>query len=309
MAVLSISILVFLFFVSFELIRRHASPWSDSLLREERTPLFAITILTMNRMASLRRLLVSLEGSDYDGDSVKLVIKVDYSDSQDEVVDMATAFVFSHGLKTVEAAPTHMGLRGAWFEAWTPRDSIQHGIILEDDVEVSPRWYVWLRAAWAAYGGHTDIAGVSLQRQTFVAKEPHSWDAEIVNDHQPFLYLLVGSYGFSPNPIHWKRFITWVHSIDLATYDVSIPGLRTSDWWKSGRTGHNWTQYFIYYCNIHDVYNLYVNLPNNETLVAHHREKGEHQTTTLGRDFDLAVQVDLSFPKTLVKYGWDGKPS
>ena len=40
------------------------------------------------------------------------------------------------------------------------------------------------------YAGRSDIAGMSLMRQTLVAKRPHR-QQEIVNDHEPFLYRLV----------------------------------------------------------------------------------------------------------------------
>jgi FkbM family methyltransferase len=262
-----------------------------------------IAVLTMNRVESLRRLLMSLENTEYDNDRVHLVIRVDHATNNSAVVVLAKSFDFSHGEKTVHVATTNKGLRESWFDAWHPSTDESRGIILEDDVEVSPKWYAWLKAAWKTYGDRDDLAGISLQRQTLVPKNP-SKQMEIVNDHVPFLYALVGSIGFSPHPKQWTAFLHWVATADLDR--VSTPGLVTSDWYAQLDKRSMWTQAFIYFCKTHDLYTLYTNLPHKKTLGAHHREKGEHYGKTEGPDFALAQGVALDFPTKLVKYGWDG---
>jgi FkbM family methyltransferase len=266
--------------------------------------IFTITVLTMNRVESLRRLLTSLENAEYGHDRVHLVIRVDHATNNAAVVALAKSFDFSHGEKTVHVATSNNGLRQSWFDAWHPATDESRGIILEDDVEVSPKWYAWLKAAWNTYGDRDDLAGISLQRQTLVPKKP-SKQMEIVNEHVPFLYALVGSIGFSPHPKQWTAFLHWVATADLD--HVSTPGLVTSDWYAQLDKRHMWTQAFIYFCKSHDLYTLYTNLPHKKTLGAHHREKGEHYGKTEGPDFALAQGVALDFPTELVKYGWDGE--
>jgi hypothetical protein len=39
-------------------------------------------------------------------------------------------------------------------------------VILEDDLELAPMWYCWLRAAWDAYMHRKDLMGISLNRET-----------------------------------------------------------------------------------------------------------------------------------------------
>ena len=264
-----------------------------------------VTVLTMNRANSLKRTLYSLEHAEYGGDLIELVIKIDHSNDSSAVVDLAKSYTFFHGPKTVSVATANKGLRQAWFEAWTPRDDHDCGIIIEDDVDLSTQWYVWLKAAWRAYGHRDDLAGISLSRQVLVPKTP-SKTMEIVNDHKPFMYALVGSQGFSPHPKQWSSFLKWIQSIDLKTADVSTPGLVTSDWWKALDKRTMWTQHFIFFTKQYGLYTLYVNLPDNVALAAHHREKGQHFTKTEGRDFQLATKVAMEFPAELNKYGWDG---
>ena len=64
--------------------------------------------------------------------------------------------------------PKNHGLRVAWFQSWTPQSLSDHAIILEDDLEVSPLWFSWLRRSWLTYGHRTDLAGIALSRQYMV---------------------------------------------------------------------------------------------------------------------------------------------
>ena len=43
-------------------------------------------------------------------------------------------------------------------------------MIIEDDLELSPQWFSWLRRAWLTYGHRTDLAGVALSRQYMVVQ-------------------------------------------------------------------------------------------------------------------------------------------
>ena len=123
------------------------------------------------------------------------------------------------------------GLRQAWYGAWYPKPDDEYCIIIEDDLEVSPFWYTWLKKAWLNYGNRTDVAGIALQRQFLMFKKPERSDMEIINNHEPFLYKLVGTWAFSPHPKNWRLFLDWVNSIeDFYEYDPYVPGLVTSDW-------------------------------------------------------------------------------
>ena len=174
---------------------------------------------------------------------------------------------------------------------------------------VSPQWYIWLKAAWKAYSHRTDIAGITLYRQTLIPKYPTKLE-EIVNHHRPFLYSLVGSIGFSPHPAQWSKFLDWTRNrIDIETFNFSVPNIIYTYWWSAHDRRHMWTLMFIYFCIINDLYTLHINLPHNKTLVSDMREKGVHFPYTFGRDFSLADEKDLDmiFPSTLRKYGFDGK--
>ena len=267
---------------------------------------FKIYILTMNRDKSLTRLLNSIEKAFYKGDKLELYIHIDKSEQNANCIKVAQSFQFSHGTKIIKIARTRNGLRDAWLNAWDPIDT-ERAIILEDDVEVSPYWYLWLKNAWDNYETRTDLGGISLQRQTLIPKKPHK-NREIINDHKPFLYKLVGSIGFSPHPQQWKKFLLWTKMKNLNTYEAKVDGLITSDWYVISNKKSIWTQLFIKYCVIEDLYTLYINLPEKKTLATHWKEKGEHFRGNEGKDFELNQKIKLEFPTNLVKYDFDGKP-
>ena len=267
--------------------------------------MFKVIVLTHKRVSHLRSLLRDLENAEYAGDQIDLEIHIDRSTAIQKVIDVARSAAFSHGPKRLIIKTQSVGLASAWFQAWDPKSTLnQRSIIFEDDIILSPYWYLWVKAAWQKYSNVPGLAGISLQRQTLIPQIPHE-HKEIVNAHAPFLYKLVGSIGFSPNSAIWEDFLQWLKAHTAA--DMYVPELITSEWWRTTDKTQMWTQHFIYFCTLNNLYTLYINLPNERTLAGHMRAKGAHFPESLGADFQVAATVSLQFPDVLRKYGWDGK--
>ena len=77
----------------------------------------------------------------------------------------------NRGAVRVKVAKKNHGLRAAWFNAWYPKPDDMYCIIIEDDIEMSPFWFTWLRKAWLKYSDRDDVFGISLQ-----VKIPLSWE-------------------------------------------------------------------------------------------------------------------------------------
>jgi len=65
----------------------------------------------------------------------------------------------------------------------------------------------------------------------------------------------------------------------------------------------------VYWCEHHNQYTLYLNLPNSYALVSNWREAGVHNKRSFGRkDYPTldycAIELQV-FPDKLRKYGWD----
>jgi hypothetical protein len=93
----------------------------------------------------------------------------------DDCVRLARNYSLPAGRGSVTARvfPENRGLRAAWLEAWRPaagQAQQERAIIVEDDLELAPQWFAWLRQAWAAYGDRQDLAGVALSRQYLMLK-------------------------------------------------------------------------------------------------------------------------------------------
>ena len=272
-------------------------------------PRFKIIILTMNRFDSLKRLMQSLERSDYLSDHVDVIVRFDLprkpTPQWQEAVDLFRKnLVWTHGNATVVVAKENMGLRKAWLEAWKPTSDTERAVIFEDDIEVSPSsWYRWLRGAHLAYRDRSDIAGITLQRQTLVPLKTARKNLIPDNSGKPFLYKLVGSIGFSPVASVWMDFLDFTECALASKLSVDTPELVTSDWYKTLDQRTMWTQLFIYFCKYRDLSTLYTFPKNNKALAAHWREKGEHFGKTEGPDFALAdtVDVSLEYPSDLTK--------
>ena len=77
-------------------------------------------------------------------------------------------FRFTHGDTDVEEFEENLGIMEVWRRAWAWREG-ELFVVIEDDVEMSPHWYRALASAWTTYSHLPELAGVGLQKQTFVA--------------------------------------------------------------------------------------------------------------------------------------------
>ena len=101
---------------------------------------------------------------------------------------------------------------GQWIDTWRPRDDsdTELGLILEDDINVSPYAYRWLRAVHRAYRNRTDFLGTTLNsdQMSILHPKPKGRLAAPKTD-TTLMYKCFGSWGLSPRPLHWRRFQVW----------------------------------------------------------------------------------------------------
>lgn len=113
-------------------------------------PSVQISIITNNRPHSLLRLLRSLKNARYYGDTLNL--RLNMEDSADTITkQLASDLQWEHGVVFVHHRIAHGGLTTAVVESWYPRSNDSYGLLLEDDVEVSPLFYAWLKLGLLRY--------------------------------------------------------------------------------------------------------------------------------------------------------------
>lgn len=174
-----------------------------------------VIVLTYRRHQSLRKLLRSVDQVELDGDRASLDIWIDLDAETGRVdrptFDTATSFRWSRGPTRVHVQRRHVGIYGQWIDTWRPRaESPELGLILEDDIDVSPFAYRWLKAVHRQYGHRTDFVGATLtsDQLTTLSSHPRGPLAAPKTD-TVLMYKCIGTWGFSPKPEHWRRFQVW----------------------------------------------------------------------------------------------------
>lgn len=113
-------------------------------------PQLEISIITDDRPKSLARLLSSLAAAHYFGDPAALRINIEQT-AGPQTLQLIERFHWPHGPVFVHRRVIHGGLLPAVVESWYPRSNDSYGLILEDDVELSPLFYAWVKMSLLRY--------------------------------------------------------------------------------------------------------------------------------------------------------------
>lgn len=172
----------------------------------------AIVIATYNRPASLQRLLVSIDRATYDGYAgIELVISIDHS-GNDDCKNIADAFEWKHGSKTVVAHTQNMGLKKHILSCGDY--SLQHDavIVLEDDLLVASAFYDYSQQVYTFYKEEEKLAGVALYHNVF--NEVAYCPFEAVHDGYDNYFMQVPcSWGQLWTKKQWTGFKDYIHAV------------------------------------------------------------------------------------------------
>lgn len=296
--------------------------FSDRFPKEEE-PSARIIVLTMDRAEPLRRLLKSVAAADYGDDHVDLDIWVDRranSPLDASVIDAANEVEWPFGAKTVHARKAPGGLYNQWIYTWNIRDQTDEvAIILEDDLEVSPAFYQWLKQARTAYATDPEVGAFTLQRSTLRPRRPRGSRMGHTLSLPPstpvFKYRLLGTWGFAPQRDVWLEFRAWFEKKRAAGEKPYVDGLITTSWYKSqevdGFAPHMWSQWWIRFVDEKGYFTVTPHLPDGTTLSANWRERGMHYSagkrTPPSRDFPVYNgAAEFTWPESPVRVDWDG---
>ncbi|CAI9106193.1 OLC1v1005278C1 [Oldenlandia corymbosa var. corymbosa] len=271
------------------------------------TPRFSLVIkvLTYNRLPSLTRCLNSLALAHYDDfTQVHLHIYIDhfpleYNDgrgSQDldskldlsrEILDFVDRFKWDFGDKLVHYRNLNVGLQSQWLEAWWPSSDDEFAFVVEDDLELSPYYFRFLKSLILNYYYNESnfnpmIYGASLQRPRFVPGK-HGNKIQLDSGTELFLYQLVGTWGQLLFPRPWKEFRLWYDSHKAKGIKPILDGMVTTGWYK--RMGERiWTPWFIKFIHARGYFNIYTNFKNEMALSVSHRDAGVNYGKSAGPD-------------------------
>ncbi|KAH9839830.1 uncharacterized protein C8Q71DRAFT_703298 [Rhodofomes roseus] len=267
--------------------------WIGALTLEEfrnwHKPQVAVSVITNDRPHSLSRLLDSLSRAHYFGDALDLRVNLEQTADM-ETQQIVDDFAWNHGRVFLHRRIIHGGLLPAVVESWYPQSNDSYGLILEDDVELSPLFYGWIKLALLRYryGRPEDTSpqlfGISLYQQKHLELRPegrHSFNARntfasigLSDPSTPYLSQIPCSWGAVYFPEHWREFHAYL-SFRLSEYawdadQIVVPGVRSNKWTRS------WKKYFIELAYLRGYVMLYPNYADYVSLSTNHLEVGSH---------------------------------
>lgn len=251
----------------------------------------AIVVIAYNRPGSLLRLLDSLTNAYYpEGLSVPLIISVDKSDSS-EVADVAKDYVWDHGDKEVRLQEENLGLKKHVLKCGDITSEYDGIIMLEDDLYVSPSFYMYTLAALNRCRNDKRICGISLydHRLNVHAREPF----EALDDGYDNYYMqLASSWGQAFSTDQWRGFREWYEENkdkDIAADNVPV---NVSSW-----SDKSWLKYYIKYLIDNDGYFLYprISFTTNFGDEGTHAESGVNDLQVPLAGIRKYGQIDLHF--------------
>ncbi|CAG8738436.1 7600_t:CDS:2 [Gigaspora margarita] len=264
---------------------------SIEALKSWNTPNIQIQVITQDRPQSLSRLMQSLNSSIYFGDNVHLTINIDRS-ADLVTVKYCQTFEWSFGPMSIRYRIKQGGLITAVVESYYPTTNDDYAIILEDDIEVSPFYYIWAKYTILKYKYGIDrnlvgrLCGVSLYNTRLnefnITTGRRSFNAaEVLQDtkypnNSPYLSQIPCSWGVLFFPEIWREFHEYLNARlqDLAgpkLLKMYVPKSRSNKW-----GGKSWKRYFIELIYFRGYLMLYPNYENFTSFTSNHAEKGIH---------------------------------
>lgn len=237
----------------------------------------AIIAVTYNRVDSLQRLLQSLENAYYGDESPTLIISIDKSKT-DIVEVFADSYNWPLGEKIVRKHEHNLGLRahmmslGEWF------DRFETLIILEDDIVVSPSYFVFTRQASEQYFNNSQIAGISLYSfsTNYITCTPFS---PVVNEYDGYFMNCAMSWGEVWMKNQWNEFYAWYLEHQDFHDEPHLPE-------SLHKWGKSWLKYHTRYCIEKNKYFLYPYV----ALTTNFADPGTHNKGSRYTTFQLVLQ-------------------
>ncbi|ORX56305.1 hypothetical protein DM01DRAFT_1334780 [Hesseltinella vesiculosa] len=250
-----------------------------------------LVVITDRRPHSLSRLLYSCSHGVFFGDKVDLTINMEQSADQ-VTQSLVTSFEWGHGEKILRHRVQKGGLMPAIVESWYPRHNHDYGVLLEDDISLSPLFYVWAKYNILKYRYGPDrhhpqahrIYGVSLYSPRnvelhLVGRRPFDPTLVLYNSsyapRTPYASQVPCSWGAVYFPEHWREYHTFLSAqLDDLMHDhvlnISLPMSRSDRWKKS------WKKYFIQLVYLRGYVMIYPNYQDFASFATNHLETGTH---------------------------------
>lgn len=240
-----------------------------------------IVVVAFNRPRSLLRLLGSLANAHYPAKDILLIISIDKSDNNEDVLKIANNFEWNFGTKEIKYNETNLGLRKHVLQCGAISQQYDSVIVLEDDLYVSPNFYEFSLAALKFSEDKEYICGISLYNHQLNVHNRENFSA-IEDGYDNWYFQFASSWGQVWSKKQWGGFMDWYLSNQKLEDNISIP-LNVLKW-----SDKSWLKYYIVYLIEEKKYFFYPKV----SLTTNFSDAGTH----IGTD-STYFQVPLAFAK------------
>lgn len=264
---------------------------------------YGIIAVGYNRPQSLNRLIASVVSAEFGSEQVDLIISVDKSTNQDQVVEAVRNYEWKYGDFRILKREARMGLRRHILSCGDMVEEYDAIVVLEDDLVVSPFFFDYVKETVSRYSEDSHVGGISLYKHE---THPGVFRPFIPDQNGFDVYLMqfAQSWGQCWTRSMWREFKEWYvqnENADLGR-DSLLPAYITS--WNS----QSWLKYFMRYLVETNKYFIYpyCSLSTNASDVGEHNtnSKNDYQVALLrGRkkykfpDFNDAIKYDAFFER------------
>ena len=264
---------------------------------------YGIIAVGYNRPESLHRLVESVVSAEYGSEDIDLIISIDKSSNQYQVVEAVNNTNWEHGEFKLIQREARMGLRKHILSCGDMVEQYDAIVVLEDDLVLSPFFFDYIKETVSVYSDDPHIGGISLYKHE-THPGVHRPFVPACNGFDVYMMQFAQSWGQCWTKSMWLGFKKWYtenENADLGR-DSSLPAYIAS--WNA----QSWLKYFMRYLVETDKYFVYpyVSLSTNASDVGEHNTNAnnDYQVPLLaGRksymlpDYGEAVRYDVYFER------------
>ncbi len=229
-----------------------------------------IVAITYNRPHSLIRLLNLLNSSFYDNDKVDLIVSIDKSDIEKEILAIAKGFKWNHGEKRIRTFPERQGLRNHVLQCGDY--ALEYGavIVFEDDIIPAKNFYIYAKQALEFYNSDERIAGISLYSPAINEMIEKPFIPLSIDNADVYFIQSAQSWGQCWSRTMWNSFKTWYSDNSKELVKADDMPERIYSWPNT-----SWKKYYMKYIVDNNKYFVYpyVSLSTNASEIGEHAKK------------------------------------
>lgn len=210
----------------------------------------AILVIGYNRLEGIKRLVKALERANYDGDYPVLIFSIDKSDKE-EIAQFASNYSCQFAEKRIRTFKENQGLKKHILSCGEYFSEFDELIILEDDVYVSPSFYLFAKKCGIKYSDDSNIAGISLYTHLFSmdARRPFM---PLHSNSDVFFMKYAQSWGQVWLKKSWIEFKNWYDKNNESFLEHDDLPDNVCHWSEK-----SWLKYHIRYCVEKNKYFVY----------------------------------------------------